>query len=79
MEIEKGDIIQVCKVRVKSMQSEPEEYLETYIVGKIWADNHITAISAENGEITVFRREQCQFRLKGGKYLEERLFNTGGF
>jgi len=77
--MKKGDIIQVTKFKVKSMTAEPKEYEETYIVGKVWSDNHITAISAESGEITVFKKDQCQFRLKGGEYLKDKLFNNYGF
>ncbi len=72
--LQRGDIIQVCKVRVKNIQAEPEEYLETYIIGKVWSDNHISAASAETGELIVLRDEQCSFLVKGGEYLINELF-----
>ncbi|NVM36322.1 MAG: hypothetical protein HWN81_12060 [Candidatus Lokiarchaeota archaeon] len=72
--LQRGDIVQVSKTRVKNMQSEPEEYLETYIIGKVWSDNHISAVSAETGELIVLRNEQCSFLVNGGEHLVKELF-----
>lgn len=74
--LQKGDIIQIQKFKVTSMNAEPKEYLETYIVGKVWSNiGYFPAISADTGEIIVLREEVCKFVIKGGDFLIDKLFN----
>jgi len=67
-DLKQGDLVQVEKMKVESIKSKPEIYLECYIVCRLF-EGYITAISAESGEMLALERGKYAFLAHGGLFL----------
>lgn len=66
--LKQGDLIQVEKMKLHNLKSEPERYLECWVVCRIF-QGYISAISAESGEMRAFQPRDFTFLAHGGLFL----------
>ncbi len=66
--LKQGDLVQVKKMKLDNLKSEPKRYLECYVVCRIFK-GYICAISAESGEMVVLQPENFTFLAHGGLFL----------
>lgn len=74
-ELKQGDLVQLEKMKLKTINSEPERYLECYVVCKIF-EGYLTAISAETGEMLALQPRQFNFLAHGGLFLLNALVGS---
>jgi len=66
--LKQGDLVQVKKMKLDNLKSEPKRYLECYVVCRIF-EGYISAISTESGEMLALQLEDFTFLAHGGLFL----------